>query len=414
MIEFQTPLSITSQFSFCGLPFRLDTYAGCSFNCTYCFARLRGGYIHSKKLRAASSTKIITKFENAINKPKITTGLVPEFIRKRMPVHFGGMSDPFQPAEIELKTSLKVLKYLCSINYPIIISTRSLILSSEPYLGILKSNPNILVQYSFSTTENQKARIVEPFANKPSDLMNSIEILSREGIKTSIRWQPFIPGLSEEPSTFIKRISGIGVKHIGFEHLKLPVENNNPLWRRLNENLGFNIKEYYKNVGSKYDGRELVLNSEVKLDTIINIKSILKNYNITFGAADNEHQYLSDTYCCCSGADQFTEFQEWNKFQIAHAVKKSNGQKITYNIINNEWQPKGSIDKYLNSESRIRNNNRTHNTITDYVKKRWNDLSSSFNPTSFHGVVYKGELDSKGMKIYEWDKSVIVTLTKSC
>lgn len=30
---YNNPLSITSQFSFCGLPFRLDTYAGCSIGC---------------------------------------------------------------------------------------------------------------------------------------------------------------------------------------------------------------------------------------------------------------------------------------------------------------------------------------------------------------------------------------------
>ena len=31
--------SITSQYSLCPIPYHMDTYRGCSFNCSYCFAR---------------------------------------------------------------------------------------------------------------------------------------------------------------------------------------------------------------------------------------------------------------------------------------------------------------------------------------------------------------------------------------
>ncbi len=43
MPVYTTPFSVTSQFGFCGLPLRLDTYRGCGFQCSYCFARYRGG-----------------------------------------------------------------------------------------------------------------------------------------------------------------------------------------------------------------------------------------------------------------------------------------------------------------------------------------------------------------------------------
>lgn len=412
MEEYKAPLSITSQFSFCGLPFRLDTYSGCSFNCTYCFARLRGGFTHSKKLRPASAKKIIIKFKNALNKPGFATGLVAEFIRNRMPVHFGGMSDPFQPIEKELKISLECLKYLASINYPVIISTKSTLLSKEPYLEVLRDYKNVLVQFSFSTTINEKSRIIEPFSNKPSEIMKTIEVLSKNGIKTTVRWQPYVPKLSESPREFIKTISSLGVYHLGFEHLKVPVEKNSPLWKRLSTNLNFDITKYYKETGCKYDGRELVLNPEYKLAKIYEVKSELKKHSITFGSADNELQFLSDTDCCCSGIDQFEEFKNWNKFQIGYAVKKSNGSNITFNLINDEWKPKGSIDKYLNSQSRIKKNN-SHNTIEDYVIKRWEDLNSSFNPTSFYGVIYNGLLDENGLKVYEWDKTCNLKQFKS-
>jgi DNA repair photolyase len=35
---YSSPLSLTSQFYFCPVPLRLDTYSGCSHGCIYCFA----------------------------------------------------------------------------------------------------------------------------------------------------------------------------------------------------------------------------------------------------------------------------------------------------------------------------------------------------------------------------------------
>lgn len=401
---YQNPLSVTSQFSFCGLPFRLDTYSGCAFSCTYCFARLRGGNFASTNVRCANPDSIITRFKKAISLVSEYPGIITEYIQHQVPLHFGGMSDPFQPLERKKKVSLKVLKYLCSINYPIVISTKSDLISEEPYLSLLRSNAKILIQFSFSTTIGALAQIVEPFSTPPIKLLKTIEILSNNGIKTSVRWQPYIPQVSESPKIFIDRVSKLGIKHIGLEHLKLPFENNNPLILRLHKNVQFDLRKFYKERGCN-DGREFILPAKEKIELVMEVKSELRNHNITFGAADNDLQFLSDTHCCCSGADQFSEFETWNKFQIAHAVKKSNGGKIKFDLIKDEWHPKGSIDQYINSKSRIPQKE-GHNTVMTYIKNRWENLDSPFNPTAFYGVIYKGERDSNGNRIFEWEKKV--------
>ena len=41
--DYNYPLALTSQFRFCGNPFRLDFYNFCSFGCKYCFARTING-----------------------------------------------------------------------------------------------------------------------------------------------------------------------------------------------------------------------------------------------------------------------------------------------------------------------------------------------------------------------------------
>lgn len=402
--DYENPLSVTSQFSFCGLPFRMDTYAGCAFGCSYCFARIRGGNINSKKLKAANPYLIINKFKNSLKSTKTNNGIITEYINKRVPVHFGGMSDPFQSIEKHYQSSLIVLKYLAEIDYPIVISTKSTLPSEAEYLEILKSFSNIVVQFSFSTLDDKKSPIIEPNVEKPSVLMRTIEILSANNINTSIRWQPYIPNFSESPEIFIEKISNLGAMHLGFEHLKLPLETTNDLNSKLFKVTGINTLDYYQNLKSKGDGRELILPIEAKIEKIKLVKYLAQKSNLTFGAADNELQYLSDTSCCCSGVDQIKGFENWNKYQISHAIKKSydlEKSAINYSLIKNEWKPSGSIDKFVNSNSRIAKAEE-HNKVEDYIKDRWQNLNSPFNPTKFHGIEFKDKFDENGMKIYEW------------
>ena len=403
--SYKNPIGITSQFSFCGLPFRLDTYAGCAYSCTYCFARLRGGNVNTKKIRIANPDLIISKFKNAINKPKYTTGIIAEFIRNQTPLHFGGMSDPFQPIESTKKITLQILKYLCSIQYPLVISTKSNLLANPQYLEILKDNPYVVVQFSFSTIQDSVGELVEPYALKPSEILKAIEHLSKHDVKTTIRWQPYIPNVSDSPTDFVQTANNVGVKHIGFEHLKLPVERDNPLWKKLVSKLQFDITKYYKDLNCVSDGRELVLPTLIKLSTALLVKSECHKVGLSFGAADNEIQHLSDYDCCCSGIDQFIGFENWNKFQIGYAIKKSIGKKIKFSTIGNQWRPQGSIDQYLNSKTRIEKSN-GHNKIDHYIYSRWEDLNSPFNPTRYFGVVDTDERDDSGMRVYEWNDSL--------
>src|SRR4051812_42253136 len=95
--HYTTPFGITSQFAFCGLPLRLDSYKGCSFNCNFCFARYRGGYNQGDGVLPADPQSVRRTMAMALQGS--TTGLIAQFLRRRVPIHFGGMSDPFHAAE---------------------------------------------------------------------------------------------------------------------------------------------------------------------------------------------------------------------------------------------------------------------------------------------------------------------------
>jgi DNA repair photolyase len=398
--DYTTPLSITSQFLFCGLPLRMDTYRGCGFQCGFCFARGRGGNAPVPAVAPADPRFIARQFDRAL-KGDSPVSLVGEFLRHRVPVHFGGMSDPFQHAELRYRVTEAALKVLADHDYPTVISTRGLLAATEPYLSLLRRFRAVVVQFSMSSSRESTARRAEPRSHPPSDMLRCMEHLAKQNIPVTCRWQPYIPDVSEKPSEFAKRLSSSGCAHISLEHLKVPMEKNSLNWRDFTNRLGTDLHQRYLSQGALRDGREYVLPAARKFALVQEAAAAVREHGMTFGAADNEFQYMSDTACCCSGVDRFPGFENFFKHQIGYALRRCRGKRITYSAIQNEWTPQGSIDRYLNSHSRLSQRNQDSGTIDRHIQAKWNRPGHPGSPSSFFGVGPSGE-DETGMMTYQW------------
>jgi len=397
---YTTPLSVTSQLFFCGLPLRLDTYRGCAFHCAFCFARRRGGNTPGATVAPANPDQIRNILRRALSRDTSSSGIVSQFLRRRVPIHFGGMSDPFQNAEVRYCVSRAALSLLTQYDYPTVISTRGTLAGTSPYLDLLRSMSAVVIQFSMSTSNDDIARKTEPRSFPPSVLLKVMEKLAKCGINVTCRWQPYIPCVSESPGEFVSRLASVGCAHIGIEHLKVPIEQNDRAWRVFSEMIGQDFTTLYRRADAVRDGREYVLPAQAKQNILLAAAAQIRAAGMTFGAADNEFQYLSDTACCCSGADRFPGFGNFFKHQIAYAVRKCRGRQISYDAISREWTPKGSVDRFLNSKSRIGAKTAGKSTIRDHIKRRWNEIDAPGSPSSFFGVVYVGS--KRGMRVYDW------------
>ena len=175
MTTYTTPFGVTSQYAFCGLPLRLDSYRGCSFRCLYCFARNRGGARSNDEVVVPADPNYVARvLTQALNESRSPNGLIASFLRQRVPIHFGGMSDPFQPAERSFNVTKRILEAVRQYDYPLVISTRSALVAEKSYLAILKELSSVVVQFSFSSTADEIAKLVGPGCVPPSDLLRTV------------------------------------------------------------------------------------------------------------------------------------------------------------------------------------------------------------------------------------------------
>ena len=106
--NYKHALSITSQLPFCSVPLRLDTYSDCQFSCAFCFAKSRGGNLGNAPRTIANIGAIGNRLK------RIAAGTIrsalDEMLEKRVPIQFGGMTDPFSPWELKIKATAEALK----------------------------------------------------------------------------------------------------------------------------------------------------------------------------------------------------------------------------------------------------------------------------------------------------------------
>jgi DNA repair photolyase len=392
---------VTSQFPFCGLPLRLDSYRGCQFQCGFCYARNR--IEKESGVTPARKGYLRRVFRRALSEDHQQSGLVGEFLRRNVPIHFGGMSDPFQELERRFRVTYDFLTTLRDYDYPTVISTRGTLVACEPYLPLLREMKKVIVQFSLTSTSEKYRCQLEPYSPSSVSLLTAMNCLSNAGITVTCRWQPYVPGKSEAPADFVGRMAGVGARHLALEHLKVPIDANTAAWSKFEKESGVHWRQEFKDDRATREGREYILRGPEKLTTIQTVAGLVRKARMTFGAADNEYQYLSDTQCCCAGVDQFEGFENWFKHQIGYAIRKSEGKSVTHESIANEWSPLGSVDRFLNSHTRLGKKLGTKGTVSAHIRFRWNHPDVYASPASFAGVVPTDQFSSAGMRIYSWE-----------
>ena len=344
MEKYINAMGLTQQFRFCGNAFRVDTYRGCDFGCLYCFSnnKMAGYYANSA---IADMDIIESRFEKAFDNEESTNNINIELLRHRVPLHLGGLSDPFQDREFTDRATYKLLELSNKYNYPMIISTKCCQLPDEYYKLL---NPDIhAFQLSIIGHSDEFLNRFEANTGRFSDRLAFIKKLKSLGFWVAVRIQPLID--IEEAKLVIKNTEEY-VDYFTVEHIKLPM--NSTTTQKILELYGESLQLYIPKQGSSYQVRY-----HIKKKHVEELKKITK---VKIGAGDNDLHELSDSKCCC-GIDCINEnFDNWLKYNYTY-LATGGDEKV--------WLPQSSVRSTLFSS--VRNSydaegEKLH-TVKDYV-----------------------------------------------
>lgn len=324
---YKYPMALTQQFKHCGNPFRIDMYKGCNFGCKYCFANNRGGGI-KRDSQIADFSIVEKNFDKAFNQTdKEYKNITIEMLRHRVPLHLGGMADPFQSREKKYKLTYKLLELTNRYNYPVIMSTKTAHLDDE-YFNVL--NPEIhAFQISLMSMNEDYIRNCETNTPTPQERLEFIKLLKSKGFWVSIRIQPMTS--LDEAKEVVKQCSGI-VDYITVEHIKIGNDNSNK--KDIFKMFNLNPDDFFSS------GREYEIKTEIKRKNIEELKALS---SCPIGCGDNDLHELSDSNNCC-GIDTINEnFNNWIKYNAMYI--RQTGDKT-------QWYPKNNCSSCINCEGR--------------------------------------------------------------
>ena len=349
-MSYRYALSLTSQFYFCGLPLRLDSYKGCPSKCIYCFVGSRQGNF-LKDIQYANPVLIGKWFKLALEQDNKTENVLIECLRRRMPIHFGGMSDPLLIHNSFKHVTLEILKILEQYKYPTLISTKSNIINDTEFSSIILGKSHFAIQLSFSTFNDAIASIVEPHAPLPSERLKGARAAIISGNWVACRLQPYLP--FQDIDDLVRNISSMGFNHLTIEHFKLPFDGQINI-DKLNSAFNINILELFPKGKRIARGREYEMPNDIRLPEILKFIKAAAKYKIPIGIGDNGFQHLSTSLCCC-GIDLLQGFGNWNKHNITVALKRAaKDNSVNYQSIVGEWAPKSNISMMINSKTRLK------------------------------------------------------------
>jgi len=273
-----------SQVCICDLPIHIDTYSGCSHACKYCFVKRKHGIAIVKPLNC------VKNLENFIAGKRAQTC---SWCDWNIPLHWGAMSDPFQPAEKRFGVSLKCLEVFKRTQYPFVVSTKGRLIVEEPYISIL-SKCNCVLQISAASKMYDKIEDGAPSFDERVQMCRKISPLVKRVV---IRVQPYIREALNDIIKNLTILKDAGAYGVVVEGMKYIIKRPETV-----------------KVGGDWCYKESVLRSDFN-----KIKEECKRIGLHFFCGENRLRSLGEDACCCGivGLEGFIP----NRFNSYHLIK---------------------------------------------------------------------------------------------
>jgi DNA repair photolyase len=253
-----------------------NPYTGCDHMCAYCYA-----------------STYIPRFFNCRPKKNLLSRLEREALKlKGETISIANSSDPYPNLEAEKGLTRKCLEILTRQDCKIQIITKSSLVIRD--VDLLKKVSSV-VSMTITTDDDEIAKLIEPGAPPSSDRLKAVEALIEKGIPTSIRIDPIIPSVNDEPESLIGELASIGVQHVTSSTLKI----RPAIWKRLCNTIPQAAKKleslYFKN-GEKMGGY-IYLSKDSRSKLMKTVRDLATKYGMKFGTCREGLSQLNTATC---------------------------------------------------------------------------------------------------------------------
>lgn len=191
--------------------YTLNPYSGCSFNCLFCYIRgSRYGEHMEKKLAIKTNAAELLDKQLATRAKRGQHGVIV----------LSSATDPYLQIERKMQLTRRLLEIILKHHFPLHVITRSDLVTRDFDLlkeiekaAILpaelesKIDRKVFVTFSFSTLDDDVAKIFEPGATPPSKRLETMKAALGAGFYSGVSMMPLLPHISDTAENLEKMFS---------------------------------------------------------------------------------------------------------------------------------------------------------------------------------------------------------------
>lgn len=175
-----------------GMMYSMNPYQGCEHGCIYCYARNSHEYLGYSAGLDFERMILVKK-----NAPKFLENLLKKKSWKACPIVMSGNTDCYQPAEQQYKITRECLEVFLKYRHPVVIITKNaMILRDLDLLKELSKYNLVAVNISITSLSESTRRILEPRTATINKRLETVKVLSDNGIPVNVMLAPIIPSIN--------------------------------------------------------------------------------------------------------------------------------------------------------------------------------------------------------------------------
>ncbi len=181
----------------------MNLYRGCLHNCVYCDGRsekyqVNGCFGEDVEVKI-NAIEVLNKELRLLKKKKS--------FKKCYILLGGGVGDSYQPIEKTYQLTRKTLELLNHYHLPISILTKSTLIERDIDLfSEVHEKNNLLLNFSFCSTDDDICSIFEPGTSSPSEKLKTMKKLKKKGFTVGVFLMPVIPFITDTVTSMKKTI----------------------------------------------------------------------------------------------------------------------------------------------------------------------------------------------------------------